>query len=224
MTKVFYIVGTPIGHLEDLTFRAKRILGEIDFLVSENPLTTKKLFDAYQLDWKPNLKVNEQNFKRQLPRLRHIFSSFKRIAYTAEAGTPGLSDPGNQLVHLVRTAYPDFQISPIPGVSALTASLSVAGVNLQRFIFLGFLPKKGRSKFIRYLVEAKLPVILFESPRRLSKLLIELKPYKKKIFIARELTKRFEDCRWYEPDQDLHGPLKGELTLIVLPNRSVDDL
>jgi 16S rRNA (cytidine1402-2'-O)-methyltransferase len=219
MTKIFYVVGTPIGNLEDLTFRAKRILGEIDFLISENPLTTKKLFDAYKLKWKPNIKLNEQNFNRQLPKLRSIFNSFSQIAYTTSAGTPGLSDPGNRLVAFVRTEHPDFKITPVPGVSALTTAISIAGVNLQQFTFFGFLPKKGRAKFIHEIGVSSRPVVLFESPLRLSKLLTELRPYKKKILICRELTKKFEEIYWYNLDEDLQAGVRGELTLIVMPSR-----
>lgn len=220
MTKLF-LVGGPIGNLEDLTFRAKRILAEADFLISEEPLTTKKIFDRYQIDWPPNLKLNERNFERQLLRLKEILVGFKNIVFMSEAGAPGLSDPGNRLVEFVRKNFSQIEIEPIPGVSSLTTLISVSGENLQRFLFLGFLPQKNKRKFfLAQIQNSPYPVILFESPFRLNRLLTELAELGfTKVVLGRELTKKFEEIKILDLNVIDRSKLKlkGEITLIVFP-------
>ncbi|MGC8981515.1 MAG: 16S rRNA (cytidine(1402)-2'-O)-methyltransferase [Minisyncoccia bacterium] len=216
--KKFYIIGTPIGNLKDITIRAIEIFKNIDFLISEDPLVTKKIFDAYNIKFKKSLKINERNFDRNIKKLEEIFRRYKNIGYTSNAGTPGISDPGNRLVNFVRERFKDFDIIPIPGVSSITTFLSVCGFNVNRFLFLGFLPKRKRKKFLEMIKNSKFPVIIFESPYRLNKTLIELKNIgKNRVVLGRELTKFYEEIKIIDL-KEFEGNLniKGEIILLVL--------
>ena len=146
------------------------------------------------------------------------------MAFLSDAGTPNISDPGGQLVQFVRQNLPEVIIEPIPGPSAITTALSVSGIKVDKFMFLGFLPhKKGRSSMIKEVINFKYPVILYESKHRILKLLNELKGanFSKKIMIFRELTKKhytFYDqnlddmYKIFEQDNDSR---KGEFTVII---------
>ncbi|MEM5782692.1 MAG: ribosomal RNA small subunit methyltransferase I [Candidatus Aenigmatarchaeota archaeon] len=216
--KKFYIIGTPIGNLKDITLRTLEVFKEIEFLIGEDPLTTKKIFDRYEIPFKPHLKINERNFDKNKNNILNIFKKYNIVGYTSKAGTPGISDPGNKLVKFVKENFSDFKIIPIPGVSSLTTFLSITGENVNRFLFLGFLPRKKRKKFLELIKSSKLPVILFESPYRVNKTLNELKDLgKKKVILARELTKFYEEI--FEIDlQNFDSNLKfrGEICLLVL--------
>ena len=191
----FFIIATPIGNLSDITYRAVETLKKVDAVFSENPRTTKKLLDYYNI--KNNLYTYNQYSNEKI--VEKIFSFLKEekdIALVSEAGTPGISDPGSKIVSQVRESNLDVNIVPIPGPSALYALLSVSGLGNDRFLFLGFLPhKKGRQKILDMIVDNNYSVVLYESKHRFLKLLNELIDRglnAREIIVGRELTKMNE--------------------------------
>ncbi len=187
-----YIVATPIGNLEDITLRSLRVLKEVDFVLAEDKRVTIKLFNHYDIKTKL-ITWHEHSKDKDWNRVREIIKDNKDIGLVTDAGTPGLSDPGGKLIELIQKELPQTEIIPIPGPSALASIISVAGIALNRFEFLGFLPhKKGRKTLIEYIKESKTPIIFFESVHRILKTLESLKDCNKEIIVGRELTKKFE--------------------------------
>ena len=188
-----FVVATPIGNMEDITLRALRILGECDLIVCEDTRVAKKLLFRHNIS-KPLLAIPQRAAEEKYRRALDMLGEGKSVALTTDAGTPGISDPGNELEEKVLAA--GFHVSPVPGPSALGALLSVAGVNTQEFCFKGFPPhKKGRETFFRVVVESTVPVVYYESPYRVVKnleLLASLAP-EKHVIVGRELTKMFEE-------------------------------
>lgn len=198
-----FIVATPIGNLEDITLRALKVLREVDLILCEDTRVTKKLLDRYEIQ-KPLLSYHHHSKLSRVEKIAEYLENGKNLALVSDAGTPGISDPGNELITnltpalslLRRGSEPELQIIPIPGASAVAAIASVAGINMSRFYFLGFPPhKKGRETFFRELAEAKYPVIYFESPHRFLKNLEILEKFRPdaKLVVGRELTKMFEE-------------------------------
>ena len=190
---VLSLVATPIGNLEDITLRALRVLKEADYVLCEDTRVTGKLLAHYEIkntlrryDAHTSEGVHDQIIKDAL--------EGKRIALVSDAGTPGVSDPGVLLVERAREAGVTIEV--IPGASAVTAAVSLAGISGNQFAFLGFVPqKKGRETFFRTLSEYSLPVVCFESTHRILKTLSsldELYP-SAKIYVGRELTKMHEE-------------------------------
>ncbi|MCX6762928.1 MAG: 16S rRNA (cytidine(1402)-2'-O)-methyltransferase [Candidatus Moranbacteria bacterium] len=189
-----YIVATPIGNLEDITLRALRVLKEADLLLCEDTRVTKKLLDKYEIQ-KPLLSYHHHSKLSRVEKIVEHLENGKTLALVSDAGTPGISDPGNELIaQLLNQGEVD--IVPIPGASAVSTLASVAGINMSKFSFLGFPPhKKGRETFFRQVAEAKYPAVYFESPHRFLKnleLLEKMKP-DAKLVVGRELTKMFEE-------------------------------
>lgn len=224
----FLIVATPIGNLDDITYRAVKTLKEADFLLCEDTRKTKVLLDRYEIV-KPLKAYHQQSNDNQIQRILEEMSKVEKVALVTDAGTPGISDPGNLLIERALEFFKDnIKIIPIPGANALSALVSVAGINMTRFTFLGFPPnKKGREKFFREVLASEYPVIYYESPYRLmknlellEKLFEELK-ISKKIIIGRELTKMFEEIvrgevgdvkRYYEENK---RKVKGEIVVLI---------
>jgi 16S rRNA (cytidine1402-2'-O)-methyltransferase len=219
-----YIIATPIGNLEDITLRALRILQEVDSVVCEDTRVTKKLLDYYDIDaqlysWHAN------SSKIGLHKIIDSLKAGKAIAYVSDAGTPGISDPGPVLVQQVNQGLPQVKIEAIPGPSALTTAISIAGVPLPRFKWLGFLPhKKGRQTLLSEAANSDTPTIFFESPHRIMKTLTWLndhKPYVD-IILARELTKIYEEVLRGKPSEIMQilesnpKKQKGEFVVIIL--------
>jgi len=192
---VLYIVATPIGNLEDITYRAVRILGEVDVIASEDGRLTRKLLSRYSVPAKTLINCRASNEEASSQGIVKLLREGKNVAYLADAGTPGISDPGGRLVSAIRDA--GFPIVPLPGPSAVTAMMSVAGMAGKGFIFEGFLsPKDGRRRSrLKELLESRMIFILFESPHRIIKLLENLKTLapEREILIGREITKKFEE-------------------------------
>jgi len=197
---ILYIVGTPIGNLEDITKRALRILSEVDLILCEDTRNTKVLLDHYQIKT-PTLSYHQHSRLKKTEEIISFLREGKNIALVSDAGTPGISDPGNQLAESAISGSGDnIKITPIPGPSALTAIASISGFPTDRFLFLGFPPvKKKRNKFFEEVINSKYPVIFYESPYRILKTLNELnflytryKIQDTKIVVCRELTKKFE--------------------------------
>jgi 16S rRNA (cytidine1402-2'-O)-methyltransferase len=227
-TGILYIVATPIGNLGDITFRALETLKKVDLVVCEDTRTSKKLLNHYEIST-PTVSFY-QNKKsggatKPIPKLDLIISelkSGKNLALITDAGTPGISDPGNQLTG--KAVENNIAVIPIPGVSSLTALVSVAGIDLSKFIFFGFPPhKKGRETFFKKIISAEYPAIYFESPYRLIKNLELLKTLseEKNIILGRELTKIFEQIvrgntsevlEYFEKNKD---KIKGEFVVIT---------
>jgi 16S rRNA (cytidine1402-2'-O)-methyltransferase len=216
-----YFVATPIGNLEDLTFRALRILQEVDVVLAEDTRVSRKLFNHY--DIKTELAVWHQHSKdKDWQKVKDLLLHKKDIALITDAGTPGFSDPGGKLVELVKNELPDVKISPIPGTSALGAMVSVAGIALDKFSFLGFLPhKKGRQTLIGKIKEADQPIIFFESVHRIVKALEQLSDCDKQLIVGRELTKQFETIYRGTAKEILEAlnndpqQIKGEFVIVV---------
>ena len=189
------IVATPIGNLEDLTFRALRTLAECDVVYAEDTRVVAKLLSRYDLH-KPLQRLDAMTEAERSGDVIARLEAGEKVVYVSDAGTPGISDPGARLVARVREALPKATIEAIPGPSALTAALSIAGLDLSDgFTFLGFLPhKKGRQTLLKSIAGSEIPVVLYESPHRIEKLLEELVsidvPH---VTVARELTKVHEE-------------------------------
>jgi 16S rRNA (cytidine1402-2'-O)-methyltransferase len=188
------IVATPIGNLEDITLRALRTLKECDVIYAEDTRVISKLLARYEIQ-KPLQRLDAATESKKAEEVIARLEEGERVVFVSDAGTPGISDPGTRLVAQVRTEAPTATIEAIPGASALTAALSISGIDTTAFTFLGFLPhKKGRQTVLKSLVESTIPVVLYESPHRIEKLLEELQALQvSHVVIARELTKVHEE-------------------------------
>jgi 16S rRNA (cytidine1402-2'-O)-methyltransferase len=189
-----FLVPTPIGNLEDITLRAIRVLGEVDFILAEDTRTSQVLLNhlGVRKPLYPHHKFNEHKA------IQGIISRFKggeRAAIISDAGTPGISDPGFLLVRACLEA--GFEVECLPGPTALIPALVNSGFPCERFVFEGFLPlKKGKQTRIRELSKESRTIILYESPMRLVKTLIQLVPEfggDRRVAISRELTKIHEE-------------------------------
>jgi 16S rRNA (cytidine1402-2'-O)-methyltransferase len=219
-----FVVATPIGNLEDITLRALRTLKSVDAVFCEDTRVTAKLLAKYEIS-KPLVRCDEKAELKAIERVRELLEDGKDAALVSDAGTPGISDPGARLVAAVRTA--GFSVVPIPGPSAVTAALSVAGLSTHEFLFLGFLPhKKGRQTALRHISKETRPVVLYESPHRIEKLMSELSgvaPYRR-ILLFRELTKMFEEFLVGTPHElwarlETDGSARGEFVVIIEPSQ-----
>jgi len=220
----FYVVGTPIGNLEDITLRALRVLGEVDLILCEDTRVTRKLLARHNIATKCE-SYHAHSDDSKIDSILEMLggsgeadgkggtkngistpkSTPKNIALVSDAGTPGISDPGSHLVGKIRAQFADeiargeIKIESVPGPSAVTAALSVAGIECGQFTFLGFLPhKKGREtlfKEIAHIISDR-PAIFYESPHRIMKTLESLVEHlqpEQKITVVRELTKIYEE-------------------------------
>ena len=241
-----YIIGTPIGNLKDITLRALEVLKEVDLILCEDTRVTKKLLEHYQIK-KPLLNYHQHSRLKKVNYILELLKQGKNLALVSDAGTPGISDPGNLLVYeaikrLVKedrsSSSPfaaarvsdEVKIIPIPGPSAATAAASISGFPMDKFLFLGFPPtKRKRKKFFEAVVKSKYPVIFYESPYRIIKSLRDLqlisKTYnlKPKIVVCRELTKKFETIYRGEIEEVIKeiekDIIKGEFVIIVESDR-----
>lgn len=188
------IVGTPIGNLGDLTFRALWNMKECTCIYAEDTRVISKLLSHYGLQ-KSLFRLDAATEAKKMKEVADRLEAGEHICYVSDAGTPGISDPGARLVAYVRESLPDVTIESIPGPSSLTAALSIAGLSSDAFAFLGFLPhKKGRQTAVKEIAQSPYPVVLFESPHRIQKLLSELESVGvERVGIGRELTKLHEE-------------------------------
>jgi len=201
---ILYIVATPIGNLGDITLRALETLKSVDFILCEDTRHTQKILNHFEIKT-PTISYHQHSDERKLRKIKEILEDGKSLALVTDAGTPGISDPGNRLVqHVViptetrgagrvegslseprigiprlsalgRIARNDIVVIPIPGPSAVIAALSVSGFPTDKFIFLGFPPHKGRARFFKEVAEAQHTVAFYESNHRIKKCLNELK-------------------------------------------------
>jgi 16S rRNA (cytidine1402-2'-O)-methyltransferase len=219
-----YVVATPIGHLEDITFRAINVLKQVNLIAAEDTRRTRILLNAYEI--KTDLtSYHDYNKERQGEKILQCLLSGKSVALVSDAGTPGVSDPGYFVINLaLRHAIP---VIPIPGVSAVITALSASGLPSDRFCFEGFLPKKShaRREFIQSLKNEDRTLIFYESPYRIVATLQDIFDLygERWVVVARELTKLYEEI--------MRGPLseilktlsgrktKGEFTVLISSHR-----
>lgn len=248
-----YIVGTPIGNLEDITLRALRVLREVDVILCEDTRVTKRLLERHGIVDRQLATYNEQRSGVTAEKVIKWLEEGRSVALVSDAGTPGISDPGAKLVSSLVEKFGSYRrklktsseaelqniptIVTVPGPSALTAALSVAGVPASEFLFLGFLPhKKGRETLFKEIAASKRTIIFYESPHRILKTLEslqkhlgflgstsrrEVEPKERRITICRELTKIHEEVKSDSATELLeffkNNPekVKGEFVVIV---------
>lgn len=195
MNGTLFIVATPIGNLSDMTFRAVEVLKTVDMIACEDTRQTKKLLDHYTIST-PTISYHQHSKIQKIDSLISELLAGKNIALVSDAGTPGISDPGGKLVE---TAHQNnISVVSVPGASALTAALSVSGFPTDRFTFYGFVPhKKGRQTLFAEISQNAETSAFYESTHRIVKTLEQLKVVlesQRQIFVARELTKKFESA------------------------------
>jgi len=192
---LLYIIATPIGNLDDISYRSIKTLSSVDYILAEDTRVTKKILDRYNLK-KKLISFNEKNERNKIDTIISDLKKSKNIALVSDAGTPCISDPGFRLISAIKENKLPISVLPIPGASAGIAALSVSGLPSDNFYFVGFLPKKkGRIKKIKELSLIDSSIILYESPYRVKKTLLNLYEEfgNRKVFIAREMTKLFEE-------------------------------
>lgn len=222
-----YIVSTPIGNMGDITYRAVYILSEVDGIACEDTRHTQQLLNSLGIQ-KPLMAIHDHNEMESSARLIEQIQNGQRWAYVSDAGTPGISDPGSRLVNAVSQA--GLRVIPIPGVSAITAAISVSGKTTLssdgKFQFFGFLPTKGRPRKdqLEMLSSSTLATVFYESPQRIKETLIEisqlLSGQSRTVMIGRELTKKFESVNFVDASNledwvNSENPLKGEFCIIL---------
>lgn len=225
----FYIIATPIGNMGDITLRAIETLKNVDLILCEDTRETKKILDKYDIK-KPTMSYHAQSKLGKTDKIFELLEEGKDMALVSDAGTPGISDPGALLVSKIKE-YTHFShgvnVIPIPGPTALITALSGSGLPTHEFTFLGFLPhKKGRETLFKEIAQSKRTMVFYESPHRILKTLESLvkfcpKENQKKVCVARELTKIYEEFKTGTPEEVLEYFLKnkekqrGEFTVIV---------
>jgi len=191
MGKLF-VVSTPIGNLGDITLRALETLKNVDLIACEDTRHTLQLLNHFAIK-KPLISYHQHSKDSKIDQIISTILEGQDVAIVTDAGTPGISDPGE---FLIRSAIENkIEIEPIPGVSAAITALSVSGLNTDEFVFIGFLPhKKGRQTKLKEIATIQRTIILYESPFRITKLLNELLEFvgDRQIAVCRELTKKFE--------------------------------
>ena len=196
----FYVVGTPIGNLDDISFRAVEILKSVDFILAEDTRVSGRLLKHFEID-KKMYSYNSHSSEAKSEKIISELEAGKNIALISDAGTPTISDPGVKIISELREKYQsDIDIIPVPGPTALISAISVSGFLASEFVFYGFLPqKKGRETIFKEIGENNKTSIFYESPHRILKALSSLEKFcgqERKIFVARELTKIYEEKRY----------------------------
>lgn len=232
-----FVIGTPIGNLEDITLRALKTLKDADLILCEDTRMTRRLLDRHGIA-KPTLSYHMHSELSRVEEIIGLLKEGRNLALVSDAGTPGISDPGAELVARIReefgldvaTTGGAVRIEAIPGSSALTAALSIAGVPCANFTFLGFLPhKKGKETLFKEMADSERAMVFYESPHRMLKTLGSLEKHlndpngknKKRVTVCRELTKIFEEVvagtpeevkAYFEKNPD---KVRGEFVVIV---------
>ncbi len=219
-----YVVATPIGNLEDLTFRALRTLGEVSVIVCEDTRRTRKLMNKYSIK-KKLISYYHPKESQKIPQIISLLKQGKDVALVTDSGTPGISDPGYPLIREAITQ--GIKIIPIPGPAAITAALSVAGLPTHRFLFLGFVPpkKEATKKLLVSLKNEKATLVFYLPTRKLLSFLDLTRETigNRQIVIAREMTKIYEEFIRGTTEELLkkleEKKLKGEATVLISGSR-----
>jgi 16S rRNA (cytidine1402-2'-O)-methyltransferase len=220
-----YVVATPIGNLRDLTLRALDLLRAVDVVAAEDTRHSRVLLDAFGIATRV-IPAHEHNARAAAARVTQLLREGRSVALVTDAGTPGISDPGAVLVREARAA--GFRVVPVPGASAVTCALSVAGLEDAGFVFAGFLPAKtqARRRALEALAASTVPVVLYEAPHRIREALAamaEVLGAGRRVLVLRELTKRFEEiheCALGEALAWLDGGAnreRGEFVVVLHP-------
>ncbi len=218
-----YIVPTPLGNLEDITLRALRVLREVEYICAEDTRHSRKLLNYFGINT-PCISYYREKEREKAARLITMLQEGKSLALITDAGTPAVSDPG---AVLVRAAHAQaLPVVPLPGAAAVTTAVSAAGILENGYLFLGFPPVKreARRKFLRELVHQTVPVVLYESPRRIEALLAHCLEIlgEREAFWARELSKSYEELVSAPLSELLtlaKKGVRGELVLIIFPGK-----
>lgn len=220
MSGTLYLVSTPIGNLEDITFRALRILKEADLIAAEDTRESIRLLNHFEIQT-PMTSYHDHNKEEKGPKLIQILEEGKNIALISDAGTPGISDPGEDLVRLCHQA--GITVTACPGCVAAITGLTLSGLSTGRFTFEGFLPvnKKRKKERLSQLAQEVRTMIFYEAPHKLLATLEDMQEVlgNRKISLARELTKKFEEIKATTLEEAIgyyteHSP-KGEFVLLL---------
>ena len=218
MSGKLYIVATPIGNLEDITLRALRTLKEVDLIAAEDTRQTLKLLNHFEIT-KPLISYHRHNEEIKSEILIEKLKNGESIALVSDAGTPGICDPGEEVIK--KAIQENIEVIPIPGACAMINALIASGINTNEFSFLGFLPlnKKLRKEKLEEIKKSQKTVILYEAPHKMKTTLEDLKNVieNRKIVLARELTKIHEEFIRKDIEEILAqiDTLKGEMILII---------
>ena len=223
-----YIVGTPIGNLEDITFRALEVLREVDIIMAEDTRHSRILMNRYEI--KTHLiSCHKFNEASRIERVQQAIAAGQAVALITDSGMPCISDPGSRLVTACRET--GCYVTVIPGPSSVSSAIALSGMVDQRYHFEGFLPRKsgGRTRRLIELAASTVPVVIFESPYRLLKVMGEIEQHMgtRLVFVGRELTKRFEEGLKGTPADIIKAfeqrRVKGELVIIISHEMVSDD-
>ena len=226
MSATLYIVATPIGNLEDMTYRAVRILGEVDLIAAEDTRHSLKLLNHFGIS-RPMTSYFDHNQQFKGERILNALRQGKSVALISDAGTPCVSDPGYQLVRDAVAA--NIPVVPIPGASAAVAALSVAGLPTDTFTFAGFPPSRQgkRCSFLKEMSPLPGTLVLYEAPHRLEETLRDIREVlgERQIVVARELTKIYEELVRGSVSEVMEivsrGKVRGEVVILVAPGETV---
>ncbi len=225
MNGKLYIVATPIGNLEDITLRALRILKEVDLIAAEDTRQTLKLLNHFEIT-KPLISYHRHNEQIKSDILIEKLIQGENIALVSDAGTPGICDPGEEIIK--KAIEQGIEVIPIPGACAMINALIASGIDTKEFVFLGFLPlnKKLRKGKLEEIKKSNKTLIIYEAPHKMKATLMDLRNVleDRKIVLARELTKIHEEFIRGSVDELLIrvDNLKGEMILIIERNYKLD--
>ena len=220
-SSVLYLVGTPIGNLNDISLRAIKILKDVSLIACEDTRQTKKITTRYEISNRL-ISFNKHNSRKRIPQIINYLKEGKSVALVTDAGLPSICDPGEDLVKIAKENK--FETICIPGPSASLTALISSGFPASKFIFEGFLPKKKneRYKILNEISKNEKTTIIFESPHRLNKLLNELKEHcglHREVYVCRELTKKFEEQICGSVDKLISffkdREILGEITIVI---------
>ncbi len=219
---MLYIVPTPIGNLEDMTYRGVRILKEVELILAEDTRHSRVLLDRYEIKNQVR-SFHSYSTEHEIENYIQLLREGKNIALISDAGTPGISDPGYRLIQAVLNA--GLELTSLPGASAVTTAIVASGLPSHHFLYLGFLPiKKGRKTLLTSLATSEYSIVIYEAPHRMEKTLAEFETYfggERRIAVCRELTKQFEEVfRGTIAEAKAHFTQKkpkGEFTLVIAP-------
>jgi len=216
-----YIVGTPIGNLKDITFRAIETLKEADFILAEDTRRTLKLLNFYEIPNKELISFNSHNILRKIPIVIERLKKGQACALVTDSGMPIISDPGYELIK--ECWHEGIEIDVVPGPSALTAAVALSGLVSSNFIFLGFMPRgKNRRRLLKKIVDSDFPIVFFESPYRIVETLEDVLNIlgNREAFIGRELTKLHQELikssvRELLEELKSREKILGEITVVI---------